>query len=76
MYLDTIRERLRCHEVKGGEGGGAGQNSKNGWITNIGGGGLLINGEIDPSINYIYMSACVYGCIKIWVSCKMQSVFQ
>ena len=55
---------------------GAGQNSKNGWITNIGGGGLLINGEIDPSINYIYMSACVYGYIKVWVSCKMQSRFQ
>ena len=32
MYLDTIRERLRCREV-GGEGLGY-QNSKNGWVTN------------------------------------------
>ena len=60
MYLDTIRERLRCHEFEGGGRGGAGQNSKNGWITNIGGGGLLINGEIDPSINYIYVCMCVW----------------
>ena len=29
------------------------QNSKNGWVTNNGGGGLLINrGGVDPSANY------------------------
>ena len=32
MYLDTIRERLRCHEVEGGEGGGGTKFEK--WVDN------------------------------------------
>ena len=35
--------------------------------------GLLINGGGgESSVNYDY----IYGYIKVWVSCKMQSIFQ
>ena len=84
MYLDTIRERLRCHEV----GGGGEQNSKNGWVTNNG--GVVNEWGVDRSVNYymyvcvrvcvyvccVCMCVCVYGYIKVWVSGKMQSRFQ
>ena len=33
-YLDTIRERLRCRKIGGGE---RVKNSENGWVTNNGG---------------------------------------
>ena len=48
MYLDTIRERLRCCEV--GTGGESKQNSKNGWVTNNEGGGGVVNkwGILNP----------------------------
>ena len=49
MYLDTIRERLRCREV-GGEGLGY-QNSKNGWVTNNE--GFVNKWGVDPSANYV-----------------------
>ena len=54
MYLDTIRGRLRCHEV-----GGGGQNSKNGWVTNNG--GVVNKWGVDRSVNY-YM----YVCVRVW----------
>ena len=49
IYLDTIRERLRCREV-GGEGLGY-QNSKNGWVTNNE--GFVKKWGVDPSANYV-----------------------
>ena len=62
MYLDTIRERLRCHEV----GGGGEQNSKNGWVTNNG--GVVNEWGVDRSVNY-YMYVCVCTCVCVRVLC-------
>ena len=68
--------------MKLGEGGY--QTLKNRWVTNNGGGGVLINEGVDPSINYSYIykyiyiyicvcvCVCVYGFIKVWVTEKMQ----
>ena len=49
MYLDTIRERLRCREV--GEEGLGYQNSKNGWVTNNE--GFVNKWGVYPSANYV-----------------------
>ena len=45
-YLDTIRERLRCHKVGGRGAEDWLKSSKNGWVTNnreIGRGRAVVN---------------------------------
>ena len=62
MYLDTIREKLRCREV-GGCGGGAGGGGevtkilKMGGLLIYGGGGVVNKREgFDPSANYVIIT--------------------